>query len=123
MKNYLFFISVFPLSNGIVLADSSLNLAPAKCVTLNQGNTCYQELKVTWQADSKGHYCLLNSVKEAPVNCWFNVNKGSYNFEFSGVQSVDYQLVKMPIKAPVAQQHFSVKWVYKARPNNRWRLF
>lgn len=123
MKNSLLFFSVVILFNGTVFADSSLQLKPAKCVTLKQGNTCYQELKLSWQADINGHYCVYNSNRKEPIHCWNNVSKGEYSFEFKGMQSINFQLFKMPKNIPLAKQHFSVKWVYKARPNSRWRLF
>ena len=123
MKIRLLIFCALPLTNSIALAENSLSLTPAKCVTLKQGNTCYQDLKVSWQADQLGYYCLFNSQNVEPEKCWKQANKGRVSFEFSGEKSVDYQLLKMPEKLPILQKHFSVKWVYKARPNNRWRLF
>lgn len=123
MKNKLVLLSVLPFLGGDALAETLLKIKPAKCVTLKQGNTCYQDLKVSWKSDSKGKYCFVNVKNTNPVKCWDNVKNGQFEFEFVGLQSTDYILLKMPEKIPVVKQHFSVKWVYKARPNNRWRLF
>ncbi len=112
------------LANNEGMSDgNSLRLTPSKCITLKEGKLCYEDVDVAWNALQKGNYCLFSNKMKSPIKCWKNVKSGHYSFEFRQSHSLEYTLLNMSNQQLMAKQHFSVKWVYKNRPNNSWRLF
>jgi len=114
-------LSILLLS--VTHADTKLQLKPSKCVTLKQGKTCFQDVKVFWSSPQKGDYCLFNAEHKKALKCWHNVQQGGYQFEFESTHSVIYVLNETSNNTRIAQQTLSVKWVYKQRPNQSWRIF
>ena len=108
-----------------VFADEvTLISHPAKCVSLKQGNTCYQTINLQWQAENKADYCLFNEAQGEALKCWSGQKQGEYVFEFSSAETQHYVLRQQGSNENLAQSSVEVKWVYKVRRNQfGWRVF
>jgi hypothetical protein len=114
------------LLNGfpVQAAEMSLTSHPAKCVSLKQGNICYQEIQMLWQASEVGDYCLYNREQTEPLKCWQGMDHAEYNFEFNYPDSQQYVMRESHAQDDLATTSIEVKWVYKARRNQfSWRVF
>ena len=118
----------FSASYG-ALADSKepvgiLHAVPSKCVALNQGRTCYADVKVTVNAPETGSYCLRESVAKKILQCWAQVNQFQYELDFSSAESVSYELISKRTRDTLAVTTIEVNWVHKVKTKKRrWRLF
>lgn len=119
-------LSLLPLlaSTHAWAASPLLEVSPSKCVTLKQGNNCYQDIEVQWQTEQPGNYCLTLSTQEKPLQCWTNKNQGDFEFEFVGSNTAMLSLLEQDSGKLVEQSNIEVKWVYRNRSRNlSWRLF
>jgi hypothetical protein len=105
-------------------ADISLTSKPAKCVSLKQGNICYQDILMQWQASEVGDYCLYNQLEPEPIQCWQGNDHGQYSFEFNFAETQQYVMRQQDQSEDLAVATIEVKWVYKVRRNQfSWRVF
>ena len=126
IKNIITLLSVYlMLPNGLGLAaDLHFDVSPRKCVTLKQGNQCYQDIDVNWQAREKGDYCLIVSTQDTPLKCWIDQDAADFEFEFVGKQTALLSLVESKSGKLLQQTDIEVKWVYRNRSRNlSWRVF
>lgn len=102
-----------------------LSSKPSKCISLNEGLVCYQNIQVQWQAPDIGDYCLVQTSSNQVLNCWEQQRKGQFKFEFSERQSEDYVLRQKDQGNDLADMRIDVKWVYKKnrRDRLRWKVF
>lgn len=105
--------------------DYQLMVRPAKCVSLTQGNVCYQTVSFHWQAPAEVNMCLFRQEQELPLKCWEEAKQGNFKHEFASDRSQRYQLRLRNEEAVLVETVVEVKWVYKGRQNNRygWRVF
>ncbi len=108
---------------------AQLDLSPERCVALNEGQTCYQTVLISWQADHPADYCLVREPQEAPLVCWENRSHGKAKMEFASSETVTFRL-RLTDKVSqrdidVAESAVIVTWVYSdtKRRRNSWRLF
>jgi hypothetical protein len=114
------------LQPGLAKAlDYQLIAKPAKCVSLNQGNICYQTISFHWQAPKESAMCLFQQEQEQPLKCWEQGGQGVYKHDFTSDRSLGYRLILQSNGSVLAETAVEVKWVYKGRKNNRygWRVF
>jgi len=126
IKNTIKILSIcLAIPIGLVqAADLHFDVSPRKCVTLKQGNKCYQDIEVNWQTKDKGDYCLALSSQETPLQCWTNQASAAYEFEFVGKQTAQLSLVEEQSGKLLQQTDIEVKWVYSNRSRNlSWRVF
>ncbi len=126
IKNIIKILPIYlAISNGLAqAADLHFDVSPRKCVTLKQGNQCYQDIEVNWQIKDKGNYCLTLSSQEKPLQCWTNQASAKYEFEFIGKQTALLSLVEAQSGKLLQQTDIEVKWVYRNRSRNlSWRVF
>jgi hypothetical protein len=121
----ILFLSGFAgLAGDAYAGEFSLLSQPAKCVSLKQGNICYQDIHMVWQAPQAGDFCLYNQAESEAMKCWEGVDRGEYNFEFSFAESQHYALRAKQQQTDLASSSIEVKWVYRARRNHfSWRVF
>ncbi len=113
----------FPVSS-VSAAEVTLNSHPAKCISLKQGNICYQKIHMQWQATEAADYCLYNQIEAEPVKCWQGMDNGEYSFEFSFAKTQHYVMRQQGKSDDLAISTIEVKWVYKVRRNQfSWRVF
>ncbi|MFT7675683.1 MAG: hypothetical protein ACI845_004110 [Gammaproteobacteria bacterium] len=116
----LFFVTIPTFAED----GTPFQVEPQKCVTLQQGRTCYLDVTVTWQNKMKGDYCLVQESILEPLKCWNNADNGQFKFEFSGDRTHSLHLVKQPNKRIIHSSEITVKWVYKSRNQaSVWRVF
>lgn len=107
---------------------AQLSLKPARCVAMNEGQTCYQTVAINWQADAIADYCLYQQGTEKPIFCWQQTAKGKTKVEFANSENLRYRLM-MKLKADTwmekAHAEMIVTWVYSKtkKRKNSWRLF
>lgn len=101
-----------------------LNAVPDTCVTLQQGNECFQPITVSWQAPMSGDYCVHLSGEPKPLQCWQSATSGHYLFEFRSSRSRSMQLRRANQADDLDTAAVDVKWVYRQRRAGiRWRVF
>ncbi len=47
--------------------DINLTSQPAKCVSLKQGNICYQDIHMQWSASEIADFCFYNQEQTKPL--------------------------------------------------------
>ena len=116
---------VLMLLGSVQAQEVQLQVQPAKCVSLNQGTICYQNIQLEWHAEQSADYCLFQQGQEQPLQCWQQQSQGRLKFEFAHDQTQHYILKKKREDQILATTVVEVKWVYKGRRNNRfgWRVF
>ena len=101
-----------------------LNLKPAKCVSLHQGQVCYANIELNWRNAQNDNYCLFSSTQTAPLKCWQNAYNGSFEGEISSKANVIFTLAKRTDPSPLATAEMKIAWVYKKkRASVSWRVF
>lgn len=98
---------------------------PQKCVTLNEGRTCYARIELTWKIPSVniGKFCLVEQESQEKLYCFTHQHRNSIKVEFESNKTRTYQLINAEQKV-IAQTHVEVNWVYEASPRKRrWRVF
>lgn len=112
------------------LADSlsltnSVNLTPARCVALHQGQRCYQKIIITWQASQQNDYCLVIKEAAKQLYCWQQTMNANYRYDFSSDITEIIQLINTQNQQVIAEAKIELAWVYKSnsRRKTHWRLF
>lgn len=105
-----------------------LEVKPTRCISLHQGQTCYQNLVLSWSTPAAGEYCLYQrqeSEDPLPVVCWERNQRKTYKLEFVSDRNMIYELRRKGQDEILASVQVEVAWVYKSGPTNfnRWRLF
>jgi len=106
-------------------ADAILRIKPARCIALHEGQTCYQTLKIEWQAEAPDAYCLFQKDNKAPLLCWDNVAAARDNYEFESDNTQKFTLIRKRDNKVVAEFTVEVAWVYdsRSRRESHWRIF
>lgn len=99
---------------------TELQVTPDKCISLQQGRTCYSKVTARWHSQTPLDLCLF--MHEQQLHCWQQHRSGSFEFEFAAEQSTLLQLRQQ--QQVVQQVLIEVNWVHKAsRTKRHWRLF
>ncbi|TMP29414.1 hypothetical protein CWB99_09475 [Pseudoalteromonas rubra] len=103
---------------------ATLTLNPKQCVALHQGEHCYSELTIHWQASTQGHYCLTQSDRKKPLKCWEKSLSGTLTLELQFNQNVVFALQDIQ-QHTLASAQLTYAWVYNKSKNTRvkWRMF
>lgn len=101
-----------------------LNLSPAKCVALRQGQTCYADVVLNWESRQPRDVCLFRLGQNAAMQCWTQVTTGSFAGEISAKENVDFELRANESEQTLAAAQLKVAWVYKKKRRTvSWRIF
>ena len=101
-----------------------LNAMPSKCVALNEGRTCYTDVKFAITAPDIGDYCLRESSSKKILQCWANTKAFAYTLNFGSKQSMSYELISKQKRDTLAVTTIEVNWVHKIKSKKRrWRIF
>ena len=105
-------------------SKASIRLKPAKCVSLHQGQVCYADVELNWQAHTTGSYCLLSTTQTEPLACWTSTAHGEFKGEVSSDTNVVFTLTRQGINTPLATAEMKMAWVYKKKRSSvSWRVF
>jgi hypothetical protein len=118
------FCSVFFMADAAATPDTpsgvELHVTPDKCISLQQGRTCYSQVTASWRSKTPQDLCLM--LQEQQLYCWQQQSSGRYQFEFAAPQSAVLQLRQQ--QHILQQVTIEVNWVHKASKTKRhWRLF
>lgn len=105
------------------MAETHLQVKPAKCVALNEGRTCFANVVFSWQSPEKQSLCIYQKQPKKKIACWHSPAKQEIAFKFKSNQSQIYQLINQE-DIILAETMIEVNWVYDAGPRKRrWRVF
>lgn len=103
---------------------ANIVLKPAKCVSLRQGQVCYADVELQWQASQAGNYCLQSSTQATPLLCWNAERNGQFSGEISADKNVVFTLTAEGADTVLASAEMEMAWVYKKkRTAVSWRVF
>ncbi|NMP31175.1 DUF3019 domain-containing protein [Thalassotalea sp. M1531] len=104
---------------------ATLEVAPTQCVAVRQGQACYADVKIHWQLNLAGEYCLYSSQQNVPLECWKNQRSGRWANEIKAFEDVKFYLSLKQSQQKLATGKLEVAWVYKKniRKNAIWRMF
>ena len=108
-----------------VMAPYRLDVAPAQCIALNQGNDCYAAVELSWQAPEAGDYCVYSSQQSQALQCWQARRQADFGQEIVARDNVTFYLKRAGNDAILAASQLELAWVYKknARAHSTWRMF
>lgn len=117
-----------PLLCGRVLADPppiQLQVKPQRCISLHEGQVCYQKLTFSWQTPGRGEFCLHDTQASVVLTCWRGDEKTQHEYEFESRESADFAISYKGREEALVKVKVQVASVYKSpeRSNSRWRLF
>ena len=134
MKNkYQFIFSAFLLSvlqSSIAAGQShkgliTLSLKPKECVVFKEGDKCYADVKIKWNANEANDICLFRNPGEVKLQCWSGTSEGRFSEDLVMEEPVDYYLAHVGNSEILIKQTLTLSWVYEksSRPEQTWRLF
>lgn len=106
------------------MSGVTIKLQPGKCVSLRQGQTCYADVRLEWQADNAADYCLYNNLQTEPLQCWQQQRGGRFEREVASDKNVVFTVQLSGNQQALASAELKMAWVYKARRTaTSWRVF
>ena len=110
---------------------ASLDAVPNKCISLRQGQACYQRVQLTWQTGISQAVCLWREGDSVALRCWTDQSSAKLRHDFRATQTTAFLLVAgqqadNPSAAnTLARAEVKVAWIYNSRKSKRtrWRLF
>lgn len=123
---FLLFVVQSSVAVGQSHKDSiTLSLKPKECVVFKEGDKCYANVKVKWNASGSGSFCLFRTPGDVMLECWKGVSEGRFTEDLVMDEPVDYYLVYADSSEILVSETLSLSWVYKksSRPEHTWRLF
>ncbi|BBN82537.1 hypothetical protein PA25_25220 [Pseudoalteromonas sp. A25] len=123
---YTGFMAILAVVNSLNAAESNtsavqLRVSPKQCTTLEKGQDCYVNLKVSWQTPTKGDFCL--NMQQQQLRCWHDQSAGVFEQELIINNPVSINL----LDGDKVLQSTAIKyaWLYKNRISKtvRWRMF
>ena len=104
---------------------AELTIKPTKCVSLQQDQTCFVNVKITWRTNKIGDYCLSSSQRSSPLQCWSSTQQGRYSQEVEMTKDVVYTLTNRDGNKVLTSTVLPLAWVYKKEKfsHSSWRIF
>ncbi|HWV16560.1 MAG TPA: DUF3019 domain-containing protein [Cellvibrio sp.] len=105
--------------------EGRLQIKPARCIALHEGQVCYQTLNINWQTAVQGDYCVYLQDSKTALMCWENSNGSQLKYDFESNSTKKFTLQNSRTGEIVAEFSLEVAWVYNAgsRRESRWRIF
>ncbi|NCP63741.1 MAG: DUF3019 domain-containing protein [Paraglaciecola sp.] len=117
---------LFGVSGTVQSAEHEawLDIKPQTCVSVHQGQMCYVQLIIHWQAGQSGEYCLFSSNQVTALQCWQSASQGNFVQDIATAESLQFSLKKGQAMT-IAEAELKVSWVYtkKQKSSLSWRLF
>lgn len=123
----LVFLFVGIFSSGAHAQETfPYSLIPNKdrCVVLRQGQTCYDDIVINFQAPAINNYCLFTDSNNTPFQC-LNQQQGQFKIDFESDSDVTYSLRLQSSSTDLANVTIQVVWVYEPKKGKKrgFRLF
>jgi Protein of unknown function (DUF3019) len=132
-RQYQFILALFLLcivKNGFAESENPdkavvLSIKPKECVVLKEGDKCYAKVRIHWQLDNSGSFCLLRTPGDIQLQCWKGASEGNFSENLVMNESVEYYLVDADSSAILIKKSLTLSWVYEKsmRSEHTWRLF
>ena len=102
-----------------------LIISPQQCVAMRQGQKCYVDVTIDWQAKVVGNYCLHASTASEPLQCWQQQQGAKFSQEMVAKQDIIFTLQGKQSAKVLVKGSLAMAWVYdkKSRRNVSWRMF
>lgn len=119
------FFQVTELYAESTSANNLLEISPKQCVAVRQGQDCYVDIKIAWQTNAVGNYCLYSTEQTKPLKCWHQVTTILFKKELVSNKNVTFSLKKQDSTEVLATAQLAMAWVYKknSRSHSSWRMF
>lgn len=104
---------------------AKLTVKPNRCISLHQGQVCYQQVKLSWRTPVDGQYCLYVEQNEAALTCWQGAAQTEYHYTFEGSESTYFEIRPYGETRVLGRVKLQLASVYKTstRSHSKWRLF
>ena len=130
MMRYFFCFIMTLIASGMSLTavaeeqpQAVMNLMPAKCVSLKQGQPCYADIEISWQTPEPVSVCLVRMDTRQELSCWRSTAQGDFSSEIITRESLSLSLLT-DTGEMLATTELAVAWVYKKRRSpTSWRVF
>lgn len=124
----LLWLQILPLLCGRAIAEPAhmqLQVKPQRCISLHQGQVCYQKLMFSWQTPATGEFCLVDTQSRVTLTCWRGEEKTQHEYEFAARESIEFAISYEGQRDALVKVKVQVASVYKSpeRSSSRWRLF
>jgi hypothetical protein len=98
---------------------------PNQCIALHQGQKCYVDIDLTWNANLSGDYCLYSSQQVKALQCWSGQSNGSYKKEIESSEDITFTIQLTGLDNILASEVLKMAWVYQksSQAKSAWRLF
>ena len=105
--------------------EVQLKAEPNRCITLHQGQVCYQQVTFSWQTPNDGQFCLHSELSQTALTCWQGATQTGYNYTFEASESTYFEIRPKGEDQVLGRIKVQVAAVYKTstRSHSRWRLF
>lgn len=105
--------------------EATMGVSPEQCVAMRQGQACYVSVRLTWQVDTPGNYCLYVQGKAKALNCWENTSIGEMKQSFNSKVNLEFTLRRQNDSSSLASAIVKMAWVHKKKGQARtsWRIF
>lgn len=102
-----------------------LEVKPAQCVSLRQGQKCFVNVDLSWQVAKTGKYCLYSTLQDAELKCWTTLTKGHYQLDLVIENNVTFTLRSKDDGIVIASAELELAWVHKKSrlSHSSWRVF
>lgn len=99
-------------------------IKPSQCVTLHQGQKCFQKLTIKFAGQATKHFCLFVDKREEPLLCWQGA-LDRFHYSFESAENQVFEVKEQEALTTIAKQEIRVAWVYKSKKKGPtgWRLF
>lgn len=106
-------------------APITLQVKPQRCISLHQGQVCYQKLTFHWVTPTADEFCLHDTATHVALTCWRGKNKTSFEYEFASRESTEFSIRFKGQTEELVKVNVQVSSVYQSpeRSSSRWRLF
>lgn len=115
----------FGLQAAADVSGVTLVLKPPQCVALHQGQECFVNIELTWNAEKQGDYCLFSSLQNQALQCWQNKQQSVFEREMLATENIVFSIRAKGESVILASTALEMVWVYKksSRSHLAWRLF
>ncbi|HEY7774584.1 MAG TPA: DUF3019 domain-containing protein [Marinagarivorans sp.] len=115
---------VFSFSFPLMAEPNQLVIKPQKCVSLHEGQICYQQVTFQWLSAKEQPLCLYLVGSSKPMTCATTSERISFTLDFKASNEQTFEL-RSSGGDIVSTATIEVVSVYKGkrRATTGWRLF
>lgn len=123
-------ITATAIKTNMETPSVKLTVSPKQCVAMQQGQRCYLQVNVDFQANVVDDYCLYLSTEQVALQCWEKAKQGQLSYAFDSKVDLEFRVKVLSTaqsanEKSLATAKVNVAWVHekKGKPRMSWRLF